>query len=179
LTAVDPLSGVEGLEYSLGGVTWIPYTSRITLSNEGTVSLRYRARDRAGNVEAERIATIKIDKTMPVASAGPDQQVNVNAIVTFNGSGSTDNVGVTSYQWDFGDDQIGSGASATHTYQNPGTYTVTLSVRDAVGNIVTDSMTVTVTGGGGNESSPWTLYAIIGIVAAAAAVVAVWLLRRR
>ena len=35
---------------------------------------------------------------------------------TFDGSGSTDDVGITSYSWNFGDWQSGSGAVVSHTY---------------------------------------------------------------
>ena len=35
---------------------------------------------------------------------------------------------ISSYQWNFGDGQTGSGQNVTHTYQNAGTYQVTLTV---------------------------------------------------
>jgi chitodextrinase len=38
-----------------------------------------------------------------------------------------------SYQWDFGDGQQGSGATTTHTYIFPGTYTVTLTAQSPSG----------------------------------------------
>jgi len=41
------------------------------------------------------------DTTPPVASAGPDQTVNEDAPTTFDGSGSSDNVGVVNYTWTF------------------------------------------------------------------------------
>jgi PKD repeat protein len=37
--------------------------------------------------------------------------------------------GVTSWSWDFGDGSFGIGMSPVHTYEVPGTYTVTLTVR--------------------------------------------------
>ncbi|MDH6117984.1 PKD domain-containing protein [Kitasatospora sp. GAS204B] len=40
---------------------------------------------------------------------------------------------VTTYALDFGDGTTGSGASTTHTYQTPGTYTATLTVTDEAG----------------------------------------------
>ena len=36
--------------------------------------------------------------------------------------------------WNFGDSNLGAGATLTHTYAAPGTYTVTVGVSDAVGN---------------------------------------------
>lgn len=54
--------------------------------------------------------------------------------VAFDGSSSTDVEGpIADYRWTFGDGQTGSGVTPTHTYASAGTYTVTLTVRDAGG----------------------------------------------
>jgi PKD repeat protein len=63
-----------------------------------------------------------------------------------NGSGSSDPDGsITSYAWDFGDNQTGTGAMANHTYGAAGTYTVSLTVTDNGGKTGTSSQPVTVT----------------------------------
>jgi len=54
-------------------------------------------------------------------------------LVNFDGSGSTDNMAVTSWQWDFGDGNNASGQLVNHTYTAVGNYTVTLTVTDADG----------------------------------------------
>ena len=51
--------------------------------------------------------------------------------------------GINSYQWNFGDNQTGTGQNATHTYAQAGTYQVTLSVEAAGG--CSDQVTRTVT----------------------------------
>ncbi|MCB1256358.1 MAG: PKD domain-containing protein [Microthrixaceae bacterium] len=53
--------------------------------------------------------------------------------VSFNGTASTDAGGgpVSSYLWDFGDGTTAPGATTTHLYAYPGTYTVRLTVKDA------------------------------------------------
>jgi serine protease len=63
---------------------------------------------------------------------------------TFDGSGSTDDVGITSYGWNFGDGLSGSGAVVSHSYGATGTFTVDLTVTDGGGNTDTESKSVTV-----------------------------------
>ena len=56
---------------------------------------------------------------------------------TFDASASTDDHGITGYDWSYGDGSSGSSAggvaTASHTYALAGTYTVTLTVTDAAG----------------------------------------------
>ncbi len=53
--------------------------------------------------------------------------------VTFDGSASISDAGITSYAWDMGDGATLQGAVVQYTFTNPGNYTVTLTVTDAVG----------------------------------------------
>ncbi len=54
--------------------------------------------------------------------------------VSFDGSGSSDPDGsIVDYRWDFGDNQTGSGATVSHTFQDAGYYTVRLTVEDDLG----------------------------------------------
>ena len=51
--------------------------------------------------------------------------------VTVDAGDSTDPDGtIASYQWDFGDGTTGTGITASHTYAQPGTYQIKLSVKD-------------------------------------------------
>ncbi len=52
----------------------------------------------------------------------------------FDGSKSTDKAGIKSYMWDFGDGTKAYTKVAIHTYNNPGTYTVSLTVTNVKGN---------------------------------------------
>jgi hypothetical protein len=85
-----------------------------------------------------------LDVTPPIAKAGQDITVRQGESVTLDASGSTDNIGIVSYEWDFGDGTTGSGKTVSHIYEKPGTYRVTLTVKDAAGNYATDSITITV-----------------------------------
>jgi len=64
--------------------------------------------------------------------------------VVFDASKSTDNRGIASYSWDFGDGTTGTGVMpAAHTYTN-GTYIVKLTVTDYFGNVGVALETITV-----------------------------------
>jgi heat shock protein HslJ/PKD repeat protein len=53
--------------------------------------------------------------------------------VTFNGSASISDAGITSYQWNMGDGSTLEGAMVEHLFAQPGNFTVTLTVTDAYG----------------------------------------------
>jgi hypothetical protein len=57
LSATDDCSGVARIEYSLGGDAWTTYTGAFRTSS---ARVRYRAVDRAGNVEAAREAIARL-----------------------------------------------------------------------------------------------------------------------
>lgn len=67
---------------------------------------------------------------------------------TFDGTGSTDDHGFSSYMWDFGDGQGGFGAVVGHTYASSGTFTVRLTVTDTASQTDTESQSVTISDGG-------------------------------
>ncbi|MDZ7670597.1 MAG: S8 family serine peptidase [Gammaproteobacteria bacterium] len=68
--------------------------------------------------------------------------------VSFNAAGSSDPDGtISSYQWDFGDDtQATGGPTVSHTYEDTGRFTVTLTVTDDDGQSDSATRTVQVRG---------------------------------
>jgi PKD repeat protein len=62
------------------------------------------------------------------------------AIFNAHGSEGTE----LTFAWDFGDGQTGEGSYVSHLYQNPGSYTATLTVTNSVGRTATSSQTVLV-----------------------------------
>lgn len=64
--------------------------------------------------------------------------------VFFDASTSTANTAITSYTWAFDNGQTGSGVTATTTYDEPGTYFPTLTIRDEFGRTASRTNTVTV-----------------------------------
>ncbi len=70
-------------------------------------------------------------------------------VVTFDGTASTAFDGkIVKWEWDFGDNNTGSGSTVTHTYTRPGDYFATLTVTDDKGRINTTPLLtrVSVTG---------------------------------
>jgi RHS repeat-associated protein len=82
----------------------------------------------------------------PTAVHGGPYSGQAGVAVQFNGSNSYDDDGyITNYAWTFGDGTTGIGPTPTHAYASPGTYTVTLRVRDNAATYSTIvSTTVTV-----------------------------------
>jgi LysM repeat protein len=72
-----------------------------------------------------------------------------DAIVTFDGSGSSDADGadtIHTYEWDFGEGETDSGKTVTHRYSSTGSRTVTLTVIDNCGAMADDTADVNITG---------------------------------
>ncbi|MFP5304799.1 MAG: S8 family serine peptidase [Gammaproteobacteria bacterium] len=69
---------------------------------------------------------------------------------SFDGGASSDDHGIAAYSWSFGDGGSASGAVVSHSYAAGGTYTVTLTVTDTVGQTAGSSQSVSVTAPGGN-----------------------------
>lgn len=119
--------------------------SDLVVDREGNALLGWPAvRDNRGRVEvaaydggAPAIASVSI----PSATVAQGQTVTLSASVS-------DAWSPTSLRWDLGDGATASGATITHAYGAPGTYPVTLTATDAVGNAATARGTVTVTGPG-------------------------------
>lgn len=62
------------------------------------------------------------------------EQTLTGRTVTVDGSASDDPAGsIVEYLWEFGDGATAGGPTATHTYTEPGTYLVTLAVKDERG----------------------------------------------
>ena len=80
--------------------------------------------------------------------------VNGNT-VSFNNNSSDDN-GIVSSNWNFGDGNASSTANPSHTYDNAGSYTVTLTVTDTTGQTDSTAASVTITG----DNCPQTLTSV-------------------
>jgi flagellar hook assembly protein FlgD len=102
-------------------------------SDDGKVYLRWREFD---------------DQQNPVAAAGGPYSGREGATILFDASGSTDNQGLVTYEWDWEADGIfdtnASVPTATHRFEDNFTGYVVLRVSDRSGNSARDSADVTI-----------------------------------
>ena len=85
------------------------------------------------------------EAAQPVALISAPTEGQANQPITFDGSASTPQGGITSYLWDFGDGtEPVEGALVEHTYTAAGTYTVTLTVSDADGQMGSATLEITI-----------------------------------
>ncbi len=74
-------------------------------------------------------ATISAVADRPNAVPTADAtELSAPGTVIFDGSGSSDVLGIASYAWDFGDGTTGAGATPAHTYDRTGVFEVRLEV---------------------------------------------------
>ena len=139
----DPLGATTNATMAIAGST---VSLERTYDVVGAHTFRVSVHDAAGNWDDYGGAFMIQDATDPIAVAGPDQTVEAGTLVSFDGSLSSDNVGIVSHVWTFDDGGLWTlpGVSADHTFNAVGVFVVTLTVMDAAGNPGTDTLTVTV-----------------------------------
>ena len=102
-------SGLDKMRFSNDNASWSAWESYSTTktwgltAGDGAKTVYAQFNDKAGNVSSSAQDNIILDTTLPVANAGADQSIEVNTQISFDGSGSSDNNGIASYSWDFGD----------------------------------------------------------------------------
>lgn len=137
--------GIASSSWDFGdGTSGAGPTAAHTYPNAGAYTATLTVWDASGNAAtATRIVTVR-DIVAPIPRGGGDRAVEEGQSLFFDGSASTDNVGVTSYLWEFGDGANATTATATHVYARTGTYTAKLTTKDAAGNTATSTFTVSV-----------------------------------
>jgi len=172
--------GIAGYAWGFGdGLSAPGASANHSYETPGVFTATLTVWDYSGNV-AEGTVTVTVrDTQAPVPHGGGDRTVDEGQSLFFDASASTDNVGVTSYRWDFGDNSSTANAAASHVYARPGTYTARLTVMDAAGNSGTSTFSVVVRAVSPKASDLLgmiqILEAIIALLAAALAFVG-WLL---
>ncbi len=114
------------------------FSQNYQVLSPGLQVLKIRAVDLAGNESTQEIRFTSDYNQAPIASLTLKSKATGDApfVVWVDAAGSVDPDGqVIQYLWDFGDgESIQNGEStATHVYQNAGSYLITLTVKDPVG----------------------------------------------
>lgn len=121
-----------------------------------TYSYRVRANNANGDSPYSNTATAT---TAPPPDLPPVARYTWNCTTkggrtcSFNATSSTDDNGISSYTWAFGDGTTGSGVTVSHRYSSAGTRNVTLTVKDAANQSGIRTCAVT-TGGTGSCPPP-------------------------
>ncbi|MDR3686269.1 MAG: chitobiase/beta-hexosaminidase C-terminal domain-containing protein, partial [Coriobacteriia bacterium] len=138
LTSTDSLSGVAAVYFSLDGSnpSRVATGGLVTISAEGTTTLKYKAVDAVGNTESIKTATIRIDNTVPgtTDNASPSW-VKAPATVTLTSSDALSGIANTYYSTD--GSNPATVASGPLSISTDGTTTLKYYSRDNAGNAET------------------------------------------
>ncbi len=106
------------------------------------------AKNRVVYDDSEEPFTIEvIDNDKPFPIAGPNQAIEAETTVYFNGNASSDNIGIVSYTWTFVYkklEQTLTGDKVSFKFDTFGDHIILLTVRDAQGNYARDDLWVNV-----------------------------------
>jgi PKD repeat protein len=159
----DPENRPLALEWDFGDGTTAQGTSPRHVYNGPAASGHYlvtlTVRNAQGGVDTKTttatIATLPAGNRAPVARPGGPYSAVAGQAVSLTGSTSSDADGdALTFEWTFGDAQIGAGVSIAHTYTEPGTYIAALTATDAAGARNTATTTVTVAPAGADDGRP-------------------------
>lgn len=117
-----------------------------TAGSDGVKTIHLTAFDLAGNVNTTSVQVV-VDNTAPTADAGNNKIIYEGDTASFNGSGSFDVNGITSYTWTFEYDGLNETRTTeafTYTFDKLGNYTITLKVTDPLGHEGSDTLWVRV-----------------------------------
>ncbi|WP_227937256.1 OmpL47-type beta-barrel domain-containing protein [Alkalihalobacillus deserti] len=141
LTAEDDRSGVASTFYSINGSDFIEGTS-FEVTEEGISQITFYSVDEAGNEEEEQTLEVKIDKTAPEVIWDFEDEYELETVLALNYSAQDHVSGVQSEVLLVNGTRFGNGEE--YSFDQPGTYTLTLTVKDHAGWVTTIEKTITV-----------------------------------
>jgi PKD repeat protein len=109
-------------------------TATWVFENTGVFTVTLTVTDEWGASDTDTLeVTVVAANEAPVANIVAPATAEVDELLSFDGSGSTDDVAIASWTWDMGDGTVLSGAEVEHAYEGAGTFTVVLLVLDEHG----------------------------------------------
>ncbi len=93
------------------------------------------------------VGTVTIEvhgNSLPAVEITPTSTVVRGDTVSFDAEVSDEDGDSLTFLWDFGDDETSTWEAAKHVYEEPGTYTVTLTVTDSEGGVTVRTIEVVV-----------------------------------
>lgn len=126
--------------------------ANITLNNlsEGTHTIYFQVKNSINqwsNHDTQQLIITTTQQTptepnQPIANAGGPYSGILHTEILFDASQSySPNAETLHYSWDFGDGNTSNQKITYHSYNQTGTYTITLTIQDNTGNTITDSTT--------------------------------------
>ncbi|MBE3120841.1 MAG: right-handed parallel beta-helix repeat-containing protein [Thermoplasmata archaeon] len=137
LSATDTLSGIESTWYKVDAGYWTIYTVQFTVSGNGMHTVQYYSFDLAGNQEAAKSVSFKIDTAAPTTThtlqglLGSQGWYVTNVTVTLSASDATSGVNYTKYKLNTGNWIVYTGSFVVTTNGN---YTLYYCSVDFAGN---------------------------------------------
>jgi hypothetical protein len=136
----------------------------------GNNSITLTVTDAFGNWDAHTFVLLVRDMENPQADAGIDLFLKERGTADFDGTSSTDNVGIMNYTWTFtynGTIVTLYGPEPSFLFWVPGVYDVTLRTTDIAGQTSEDSTSVTVLNDPDIIEFPWwiPMFIIMAVIA--------------
>ena len=115
-------------------------THRFTRAGNVTVTLT-TIDELGGRSSLSKVILVRNAPPLASFTYSPGQPISLDPIQFVDNSSDRDGR-VVAWNWSFGDGRYGAGSAPVHAYAKPGSYTVTLTVHDDMGDVDTVSTTV-------------------------------------
>ena len=163
ITSISAPDGLEGTPISFSASATDPGADTLTFSwtfgdsgtgtgdslthtyaDQGTYTVTLTVTDGDGGT-ATATETVVVGNAPPsITAIGIPSTGTEGSPVTLTGAATDVSADPLTFNWDFGDSSVGTGASVSHTWVEDGTYSVTLTVSDGDGGSDTASGTITI-----------------------------------